>query len=504
MAARGGGGGDSKQGLVVALVLFVLLSIILGLTTYFGYSEAGKAQDEAKKADAKFKDKDKEADWYKFQAWTYRAYMGYPIAASLDDLTTLRGQYNNGTGGLVSGNDKFKDDNVKFLQDTLEKPLGWDDKQKKPVKTFEGEVSRLAKELRAANAQVKQTQDLLADANKKLAAKEDELKAARDEFEAKYAKLNKDREADRKDYDDKLRVLRDQLEGITKEKGEALLAGDKAKEGFTKDLAKKDREMRQMGEKIVKLEEQVPKLSRVDIDQPKGKIFRMNADGQTPYIDLGSADGLKPQVTFSVHGVGPDGKPLKEPKASLEVIRIMGDHLAQARITGVQDPGRDPVMPGDYLFNPAWDPRIKQHVAVAGLIDLTGTGTDNTLEFIRTLQQQGVIVDAYLDPKTQKEKGDITRQTDYLILGTSPEFTGDVRAGETKTEKKSETISAITAMQDKASKQGVTIIKLKDFLALSGYRLPKSATGANASRNLNFRRPSYEQSDAPKMSAPGK
>src|SRR5262249_31046653 len=47
--ARRNGDGDSKQGLTIALVLFVLLSIVLGLMAYFGYAEARASDEEIKK-----------------------------------------------------------------------------------------------------------------------------------------------------------------------------------------------------------------------------------------------------------------------------------------------------------------------------------------------------------------------------------------------------------------------------------------------------------------------
>ena len=39
---------------------------------------------------------------------------------------------------------------------------------------------------------------------------------------------------------------------------------------------------------------------------------------------------------------------------------------------------KDPIIVNDALFNVAWSPSLKQHISVAGLIDLTGDGSDNT------------------------------------------------------------------------------------------------------------------------------
>lgn len=66
------------------------------------------------------------------------------------------------------------------------------------------------------------------------------------------------------------------------------------------------------------------------------KITRMDARGGNPYINLGSADLVKPQLTFSIHGVGTDGRPNPQSKGTLEVVNVIGDHLSQTRISSVK------------------------------------------------------------------------------------------------------------------------------------------------------------------------
>ena len=73
--------GESKQGLVITLVFFILATIGLGVATYFGYSEQ-EAKDKAKAdAEKKLGDMTAERDWYKFQWNLARRYMGVPVPA---------------------------------------------------------------------------------------------------------------------------------------------------------------------------------------------------------------------------------------------------------------------------------------------------------------------------------------------------------------------------------------------------------------------------------------
>src|ERR1700730_9133879 len=98
-------GAESKQGLIITLVCFVLLSIILGVTTYYGYAQ----QDALRKAAA---DATKDADWwravrnrYKYVAMQMKAYAGELTKQEAEDL-------NNAPGKSTPGEDQAAYDNL--------------------------------------------------------------------------------------------------------------------------------------------------------------------------------------------------------------------------------------------------------------------------------------------------------------------------------------------------------------------------------------------------------
>jgi RNA polymerase sigma factor (sigma-70 family) len=91
--------------------------------------------------------------------------------------------------------------------------------------------------------------------------------------------------------------------------------------------------------------------------QENWKVVRLDRAGKTSYINLGSDDRVTSGLTFRVHGVGRDGKPLPSAKGTVEVVKVLGRHLSQARVTSVADADRDPILPGDLLFNNSWRPR---------------------------------------------------------------------------------------------------------------------------------------------------
>ncbi len=200
-------------------------------------------------------------------------------------------------------------------------------------------------------------------------------------------------------------------------------------------LVKLEKDKKFLNERIKDQKERLEAIAARSTEAPPTlrtdwKIIEMDRRGTNPYINLGSADHVKPQLTFSIHGVGLDGRPIGPPKGTLEVVNVIGDHLSRTRVTAVKDPNRDPILKGDVLYNPSWNPILKKHVALAGIMDLTGDGRDSLAEFMRNLERQNVIVDAWLDPKDYSIKGKgITVRTDYLIQGESMEFSETGRRG---------------------------------------------------------------------------
>jgi hypothetical protein len=169
--------------------------------------------------------------------------------------------------------------------------------------------------------------------------------------------------------------------------------------------------------------------------------------------------------------------------------------VSQTRITSLADENRNPVVVGDLLFNMAWSPSLKQHVAIAGIIDLTGdlsrenpTQAQRALDdFKRSLANQGIVVDAYLDLKDNTIKGEITRQTDFLIRGEPPVFPGSgaINDDDPRNRRRSAIVEQMTSMEQTAVQYGVPVIRLREFLNKIGYRMPR--TVSNEKPDLNFR-----------------
>jgi hypothetical protein len=498
MAAKGG---ESRTGLVIFLVLFILLSIGLGVTTYYGYQEADAQKKEADKKAQEAKQWEKDKDYWKFLALSYRSYVGLP-AIPKEDLAGMRKLYDGGQYAQAR-DDNGKEEHKKTLNELWGEKTAkkWIGETAKPSETYLEEIERLKTEKADALKAMAKANDEKDKANAEAEKNKRELTAATAAYQKKF---EEQRNNDNKELEALLAKVKDQ-QNLLDAQGQRPLKDLEDQKKEIADVRKENgRLTKELTAALKTLRERRDEMARsqatAEIDLSKiapeslAKILSINSTGDMPYISLGSADNLRRQVTFSIFGKGVDGKPLREPKGKLEVIRVIDEHRAQARITDLRDERRDPVLPGDFLYNPAWNPTVKQHVAIIGSINLTGDHRDNVQEFIRTLKNQNVEVDAYMDMKTKKlmnangdGPGEITRRTDLLIVGDSPEFgSGPIKVGDAKADAKSDVLTAMQKFQDEAEKFGVRIVRLSTFLEMSGYPVPKSLGSENG--KIDFHR----------------
>ena len=105
-------GSDSRQGLIVALVISILFAVTLAVTTYFGYAGQEQLRADAKKAKESENAMKKGLEWNQFLATLYKAYLGQASKDDMNTLSALRNRYD--TGGLGKGEKNFAENDAKW------------------------------------------------------------------------------------------------------------------------------------------------------------------------------------------------------------------------------------------------------------------------------------------------------------------------------------------------------------------------------------------------------
>ena len=480
-------GRESSVGIIVTLVFFILISIGLGVATYYGFAQQADLTAQKNAAVAAQADSDKERDWYRFQALTYRTYLGQ--TTNIDDVTlkVAREGFDSQAIGKNSKGDfkdradvaaliaaveskKYKiareDPKTKAI-DLVTVSMVWDNMQKRPKVNYEDIYKGQTGLGDYYEQQVTKAAAAKEDAQKAAQKSDEEKVAFKKTYDLEIAAANKKINDTQKKADDDNAKARDDLLAAQKATADAVQAGEDKVKTEHKLLAGKEQKIKELEAKLGDLNYRLDQLAKKDLETPANgkaiptdwKIVQMDKSGKYPFINLGLADNVRPPLTFSIHGRGPDGKPLAASKGTLEVINVVNDHLAQTQVVSVKDSAKDPILPGDYLYNPVFHPGSEQHVVIAGRVDMHGTKQDDLDEFQRLLKRQSVAVDGYVDPADGTVKGKLTVGTDYLVLGNIEEA-------------KDATMVSIKQLQEQARNNGVRIISVREFLDSMGYRTP--------------------------------
>jgi hypothetical protein len=479
-------GEDTKTPLIVALVVFVVLTIGLGIATYFGFSEQQKLIDAEKAAKKDAAAKAESRNWHKFQNVLLKSYIGHRLdKADQEHLISQWKAYEENRLGTE------KDDNRADF-DTLAKQLnqpgllGWDNTKKQPAKTFlelvkekDQAIADLSKQLAQAKQESQRAQTDLANAKKSAEETEKNLNEQLQKTKKDMADLVNVYEAKYKEYFAAVEKLHNEVDDTKRRE-------DKTKDETSRQLAKMKKDLTDTKTQLDNERKKLSPPDVIDLEKPKGKIIDIDRGGQVVYLDLGTADNVKPQLTFSIYGAGANLKGTQR-KGAVEVTNVLGPHLAKARVTELSNPNLDPLVRGDLLYNPAWNPTVRQHVAIAGLVDLTGDATDDTPAFIRGLERLGIVVDAYIDLKDLKQKGPgLTLQTQYLVFGDEPRFNeaGVLNQTDIITSRKVELNKKMSEMREEATRLGIPIIPYRRFLTLVGYPTPPTLTTRESPSSL--------------------
>lgn len=231
-----------------------------------------------------------------------------------------------------------------------------------------------------------------------------------------------------------------QLQKANQLKDEAVAAMDSNKSHFDSQmnemktkLAKLETEGREMSETILKKVEQIQQFEDPDFAAPQGRITYVTDGGTRAYINLGSRNGLRKGVTFSILDVSELETTKATPKARM-VIQDVSENSAVGEVYFGSDSDsrnkfyRNVVKQGDQVFSPVWRPGRKVSFALVGKMDVDGNFEDD-IELVRQLIiRAGGVIDAEM-PARGAEKGKITASTNYLVVGTDVESIAETPNG---------------------------------------------------------------------------
>jgi hypothetical protein len=517
-------------GMIIALVFFVLTTVILGVTTYLGFDGQTELETKAKAAAA-----DKAKLETRVNEETSRRNMLRILAGTDDesDRTELSGAARANKDAILDEHKRIKDrlgtaqfppgTNWKWdLIDSLAKGDGPSGPAPAPNKT----LPQIAKTW----------EGLYWDAERRVAAE----KAGRAKAEADKMAADKRAEDQKAEFDRQVADLGKRMTDKIAEMDKKFLAlkdaADKAGEDFKKnadlwasvkvsledEINKHKAQIRVEQDKLRRAltadaSDILARLNRLDpiaLAQSMGEI--KNKSGQFVTIEFSKRIALLPGQSFVVISPGTSlgevlerekelekrhhevqSLDMREPfsgnervKGMVEITRVDGPSSAQARVTYQSQAVRDPVGRRDQVFNVSLSSGARERIAFVGIIDLDGDGRPDTDAFMRIMEKNNMKVDAYLDLKTGEVKGRLDYSTKLLILATGAPLVGEVKK-----------------MVDRAKELNVPIVDSRRFLTLIGVRSPENPAppeytrvtlGGEGSKNVDPEAPAPPVADPKK------
>lgn len=384
-----------NQGLHIALILLVMLTVVLCVVSFVFYSNSQQRRGEAEDAKERMQQaqNDYEKANFNVQTLTYMITgQGKSWEEISEDLANIPG---SDSEELAPIRRKYRENMLLFgpADQEVEQARNYENLPSYLVSTIQDLNQQVADLRRTENQLAQQKAQIEESANERIQAAEAARDKAREELANQTEQFRQDLEA-----------VREKWQKCQNEKGEKDARIVELNTQLEDTKAQLQKRIEDLSSIVDDQRGKLKGLEQTSFESPDAVVTTVNQQGRMLYIDVGAEDNLKVQQTFSVFDQGTTGVMDAKPKGRIEVRQILGPHVALCRI--VEDQVSKIITPGDLVFTPAWSPGKNIHFATCGFIDIA-EGPQNDADLLaKLIQLNGGVIDE-----------EVTVQTRYLIEG---------------------------------------------------------------------------------------
>ncbi|MDO5308827.1 MAG: hypothetical protein Q4G03_04975 [Planctomycetia bacterium] len=447
--------GATNQGVLVSLIIFVLLTLIFGVTTYFGFKGLKEKTAELTTAQGELstvvqnneKLLPEYNDFLKQLGFTGYTNASEIVALMDEDIATALA----GTGSTATS-------------------------YKQALETLNANIASTTQEI-ASNAALRD--QAIADANGQIDAAKQNDSDFLDTMNSTLTQQNADMTKVRDGFNTLTQDFNDETVKFDTDKIAAKAAFDAARQ--------EERESREKANRIadinIDLSARIDELSDAKFTTPDGMIVSCDQAAKLTRLNIGSAEAVRPLLTFNVYAYNVLEQRDAKVKGQVQVLRDISEHACIAKI--ITDNDNDPIMPGDVVYTSLWKPYDFEEFALDCRLDINGDGLSDMAEVINLVESRGGKVVAYLDDDGVLH-GKVTPRVTRLIIPDRPLV--DILAEDDKLseEDRSRIVKAEGELKELAQENGVRQMRLDAFLVRSFYKDTYSVmdhsdkTGSNA------------------------
>jgi hypothetical protein len=430
-----------------SLVFFVMATLILGVTTYLGFKKY--YEDEAKLVA-----KDAELSEQRTQVTKARA--------ESDAAKQLIGTQLSEWGTSADGANTV----MNLLATTIQQQGG-----AQAASGVIPTIIALRTALDNAETELQQAKAALNQNQAQLAAVETGAGNRVTEFQTSQASSEQQLQAGIAAKQQAIDEKNAELDLVKKERNDAQVQKGQVLDEYARFKRVNEERISLLDKQINFYKDQLDELTKQGFDRADGQIVSVDNTTRTVWINIGSAENLHPQVSFSVYtadhrGIG---RGVEDIKAKIEVTRIMEPHLAEARILD-EDLFR-PIAEGDPIYTPLWSAGRKEYFAIVGRPDLDDDGKSDWDLIRELIHTSGADIDLIVNDDAVREPADakLTARTKFLIVGDIDDpakFSGIPEKQKLAIEMQKQH----DALVDEARLYGIRVVRLNDFLDYIGYK----------------------------------
>lgn len=426
-----------SQGLQIALILFVLITIALAVTTFVYYRRSEEALKETAAARQSENSAKTTRDQAIFQVQALKSMIGWG-EADLDNMPGMDKEMQD----IVAA---FKEDMVMYGEGLPDEDRNY----RNLPRNMETAIRERNANLVEANLR---EQTLIAD---KKNVEDREIKRA-DLAEAAAKKDADNYSQERQEFVGYKQTMKGDFDKLVSENEQTVDRYKTEQAKISTEKATLAKEVGTLTNLLSGARERLENLQVTNFETPDGRVTWVNQGSRVVWINVGLADGLRPQTTFAIYDRDEVGVMKPERKGSVEVVKVMDQHLAEARI--LEDDLKNPILPGDLIHSPAWRPGRRVHFALAGFMDIDGDGESDRDTLRNLITMSGGMIDAEVHDNGQRT-GALTNNTRYLIRGERPSETSGPAA-----------LQGYSQMDRDAKNMSVETINLDEFLTYIGWK----------------------------------
>lgn len=429
---------EKSQGLIITLIVFIIISLGLGVVSYFmsqGYKETtvkfNESEEKLKKAEGEIRTLNGNLDKVKEK-------IGYP-ALNPDELLTEM--------------DKSLQDAKGDLTDV--------------PKDYKGALEELARNAQSKSAELIEAQRQRDDYMAKLEEANKTMQAQKEEFDAKVASLDADFKTQIAAAASRNDELNARNEKLVKEVDDIKIEAKKTNEAERVKVADANETAAAIAEINVSLRDKLDQMTRADFDVPDGKIIYVDQQNKKVRLNIGRAEDLRLLTTFGVFPFNALESGELKSKGSIEIVRIIGEHESEGRI--LSDEMLNPVLPGDLLYTPLWKSGDTVKFALDYYLDIDNDGVSDLDTLVNLIRSSGSEVAAWID-ENGDIKGEITPDVTYMIVGNE-EIIGLLENDHSKSQDVKDKIQkSHMNMIEQCRNNSVHEVRLSEFLRRVNYR----------------------------------